>query len=306
MKKNVSVLLLGLCILSWTSCDKSDSFSIIDPADKTLEITCGYDFHIPVSSTQWRIESVKTMPEEECLTDTNGQPMALEGHGRIEASNGWLALSRDKEDGFTIELKENFDAAAAREFVICLNDNGRRDYVKVSQMAAQGYRLVKTKFEEITEAREIYQSAEGCKSLTLSNETCEAVWRPYAYIFEDVVESSQFESDDYGAFDWMGKETISFPAPELFINDTIRWTKECVYKKGLTTLPYIRDIANGGKILLPPYANRYLKGEITYCKRICRYTFTIQNKDSGTQFEIKGLWTQIVPIMSHTLVTDAP
>lgn len=299
-------LWLGLCILSWTSCDKSDSFSIVDPADKTLEIVCGYNFEIPVSSTEWRIESVQTLLEEELLTDTNGRPMALDGNGRVEASTGWLALSRDKEDGFTLELKENFNTTAAREFVICLNDHDRRDYVKIVQTAPEGYRLVKTEFEEITEAREIYQSAEGCKSLTLSNETSAPIWRPYAYIFEDVVESSQFESDDYGAFDWMGEEALTLPAPDLFINDTLYWTKECTYQKGLTTIPYIKDVENGGQILLPPHASRYLKGEMTYCKRICRYTFTIQNKESGTQFEIKGLWTQIVPIISHTIATDAP
>lgn len=306
MKKNLTCLLLGVCILGCVCCDKSDSFSIVDPADKTVEIACGYDFDIPVNSTQWRIESVQMMPNGTLLTDKNDRPIALEGNGRIEASNGWLALSRDKQDGFTIELKENFDATAPREFVICLNDNDRRDYVRVIQKAAQGYQLVNTAFEEIPEAREIYQSAEGCKSLTLSNETSAPVWQPYAYIFEDVVESSQFESDDYGAFDWMGAEALTLPTPELSINDTIHWTKECLYQKGLTTTPYIKDIESSGKILLPPYAHRYLKGKMTYCKRICRYTFTIQNKDSGTQFEIKGLWTQIVPIISHTLATDAP
>lgn len=59
---------------------------------------------------------------------------------------------------------------------------------------------MKSEYEEIE--RKIYVSDEGCSPITLSNNSSEAVLKPTGYIFEDVVESSTFGSDVYGAFDW--------------------------------------------------------------------------------------------------------
>lgn len=82
--------------------------------------------------------------------------------------------------------------------------------------------------------------------------------------------------------------------------------KRILYKEGLTTVPYIKDIEAGNKLLLPPYTTYCLTGEITYCKRRCRYTFTLENEDAGTRFDLHGYWTQIVPITSHTISSDKP
>lgn len=307
MKINRNILAFGLlflCVLGWTSCGGDDHFSIVDPAHKTFEIACGQDFEIPVHSLSWQVESVKTVPEGELLTDRQGRPIALEGNGKVEASDGWLALSRDKADALTIHLKENFDRSAPRQFVICLNNNGRRDYIIVTQKAAQAYRLVKTEYREIAEEREIYRNNEGCSTITLENPTSETIWRPYGYIFKDVVESSTFESDDYEAFGWTGQEELELTMPDLLIDEAIRWNGQCLYKQGATTRPYLTP--NDSKVKLPPYATYSFKGEITYCKRRCYYTFTIENQESGTEFEIRGIWTQIVPIVNHTILTDKP
>ncbi len=309
MKTHRNTLAWGLLFLSalvWTSCAGDDRFSIVDPTVKTLETTCGGDVEIPVNSLSWQIESVKAMPEGRLLTDREGRPMALEGNGKVEASDGWLALSRDKADALTLHLKENFDRSAPRQFEICLNENGRRDYIRVIQKAAQAYRLVKTSYEELEEEREIYLSDRGCSSLILQNPGPEAVWRPCSGIFKDVVESSEFTSDEYGAFDWMGEEEAEIAAPDLLIDDAIYWNKRVLYKEGLTAVPYIKDIEAGNKLLLRPYTTYYLTGQITYCKRRCRYTFTIENEDTGSRFDIHGYWTQIVPISSHTISSDKP
>lgn len=309
MKTNSTPLVWGLLFLSllgWTACDNDDHFSLVDPEVKTFEIACGQDFDIPVNSLSWQVESVKTLPDGQLLTDPEGRPLALEGNGKIEASNGWLALSRDKADALTIHLKENFNRSAPRQFEICLNENGRRDYITMTQRAAQAYRLVATRYEEMEEERDIYLSDRGCSPLILQNPGAEQVWRPTGSIFKDVVESSEFTSDEYGAFDWMGEEAPEISVPELLINDTIYWNNSVRYQEGLATVPYITDIERGNKLLLRPYATYYLSGKITYCKRRCRYTFTIENEDTGTRFDIHGVWTQIVPISSHTILSDKP
>lgn len=118
------------------------------------------------------------------------------------------------------------------------------------------------------------------------------------------MESSTFESDDYEAFGWTGQEELELTMPDLLIDEAIRWNGPCLYKQGTTIQPYLTP--NESKVELPPYATTSFKGEITYCKRRCHYTFTIENQESGTEFEIRGIWTQIVPIVNHTILTDKP
>lgn len=302
--KLFGILILSICTFCCVCCDKNDRTELIDPSYKILEVSCGYDFEIPVLARNWNIEYVQEIPSGENILDKKNNPLFLDGKGKVEASNGWLALTRDKEDSFIINLKENFDKSNERKFTICINEAGNRDYITVIQKAGEEYKLVKSEYKELEEKREIYQSNKGCSTLVLNNNSSEAVWEPYEYIFMDVVYSSQFESDDYGAFNWIPKEGIVLSMPELIIDNTIRWDYVCTYKNGITTTPYIKDIPNGSKILMQPYSTTYLRGEITYCKRICNYTFTIQNTTTGSKFDINGIWTQIVPVSSNAISSD--
>lgn len=290
-----------LCTLFCCSCSKNEAIKLVDPLYKELQLSCGSDFEIPMLTTKWNIESVQYLPSGETMPDKDGNPMALTGNGTAEAANGWLTLIRKSNDKFVLKLNENFDKSNERKFIICIYEDGQRDYITVVQQAAPAYELVKYEFSEINEQRKIYTSDAECTRITLNNNTPEAVWKPTGYIFEKVVESSVFESDVYGAFDWIPDKGIEVNVPELIIDDAIRWNNRCVYKKGISTIPFIKNIPNGSKILVPPYETIYLKGEITYCKRICNYTFTIRNAGSGTQFKINGVWTQIIPISSNTI-----
>lgn len=297
------ILLLIVCFHWIVSCDKNDDIELIDSSYKTLKISCGDDFEIPVLTNIWSIEFVQDVPSGGKMLDKDGNLLTLNGNEIVEASNGWLVLVRDKENEFTIRLKENFDKSNERKFIVCINAAGHRDYVTVIQQAGE-YELIKTVFKEIEEQREIYTSNEGCTNLTLMNGTSEEVWEPYEYIFENVVESSDFESDYYGAFNWMPEERVEIGVPELIIDNVIRWNKICTYKKGIITTPYIKDIQNGNKILLQPHSIVHLSGEITYCKRVCNYTLTVKNVKTGTRFEINGIWTQIVPISQMAIASD--
>ena len=291
-----------VCILGVVSCDKNDNIELISPLYKDFNLSGGGNLEIPVLTDNWHIESVLYMPSKEAMLDKEGNPLTLEGDGAIEAANGWLALKRSEDNKLIVTLKENFDVSNERKFAIYINDGSHRDYVSIVQQAGAEYELVKSEYEEIETEREIYVSDEGCSSITLTNNISEAVWEPTGHIFEDVVESSSFESDAYGAFDWIQGKNIEISMPELLIDNKIYWTDRCVYREGLTTTPYIKDIPGGSKILVQPYSTLHLKGEITYCKRVYNYTFTIQNTGSGTRFETSGVWTHITPVTTHTIL----
>lgn len=304
MKTYVYLFLVCLCggLISCTD----DDADLVDPQYKTWEISCGGDIEVPVLGNNWRIEYVQDVSSGEKMSDKNGNRLALDGKGQSEAANGWLTLLCDKEDAFTLNLKENFDKNEERKFLICIRADGFYDYITVVQRAGTEYKLVKSAFTEIEKERHIYKSTKDCISLVLRNHTSEAVWEPTGYIFENVIASSHFESDDYGAFDWIPEKGIEINMPELIIDHAIYWGNRCSYQEGISTTPYIKDIPNGNKILLYPNSILYLSGSITYCKRVCKYTFTIQNIETGTQFEVNGTWTQVVPISSHTISSDTP
>ena len=286
-----------VCMLGFISCDKSDNVELIAPLYKDLNLSGGGDLEIPVLADKWHIESVQYLPSNETMLDKEGNPLTLEGNGTVEAANGWLTLTHTEDNKLIIGLKENFDTSNERKLAIYINDGNHCDHVSIIQQAGTEYELVKSKYEEIEAERKIYVSDKGCSHITLSNNSSEAVWESTGYIFEDVVESSTFESDAYGAFDWMQGKDIKIDMPELIIDNKEYSTDRCVYKEGLTTTPYIKN----NKILIKPYSTLHIRGEITYCKRVYNYIFTIRNTKSGTQFEINGVWTHIKPIVSHTI-----
>lgn len=299
--KHIFYLFLFLFLLCHVSCNKSDESNFIDPFFRTLDISGGIVGEIPVLADNWYIESVQEMPSGIDMLDENNKPMMLSGNGTTNAANGWLSLMRENDKGFTINLRENFDKTTDRKFIICINAGGMRDYVRLIQHVGSEYELIKSEYEEWEEAREIYTTNEGCYELELSNNTSEAVWKPTGYIFKDVVETSIFESDDYGAFDWTLDTEIKLKTPDLIIDNQMYWSALTVYKKGIATIPFVKDIEKGSTILVQPYSYVSLKGEMTYCKRIYKYTFTIKNKDTGSVFQIEGRWTHITPVSSNTI-----
>lgn len=306
-KKHNCIISILIASLFWfASCDKNEGVNLVTPGYKTVEISCGGDFEIPLLTFNWQIESVLDVSSDKNMIDKNGNQLTLNGIGKVEAANGWLVLSHHNNGRLNINLKENFNKSQERKFIICIKEDKQRDYITVVQQSGSEYKLVKTEYKEIEAERKIYVSDEYCTDITLNNPTSEEVWEPTGGVFKDVVETSLFESDDYGAFEWLSEEDSRVPTPELIIDNAIAWNNRCYYTLGVTRTSYIKDIPGGSKVLMPPYSTYYLKGEITYCKRVCNYIFTIENVGTGTQFVINGIWTQIVPISSHIIGGDKP
>lgn len=295
------IVLSALSLFVSTSCDRG-YVELVDPVYRYVEVSCGYDFEIPVLTGNWNIEYVKDEVSGRNMSDKDGKTLTLDGNGTVEASNGWLELSRNDNKAFVLSLKENFDPSQERRLSICVNSAEKRDYVNFVQRAGSEYGLIKWEYEEMEDLRAIYTSDEDCTDIELHNHSSEEVWMPTDGIFKDVVGTSEFDSDDYGAFAWMPRGGVEVPVPDLVIDREIRGdVNPCLYKKGVTSEPLIKDIPNGSAILMRPHSTLRLSGEVTYCRRVYNYTFTIQNMAIGTRFEVKGVWTQIIPISRHTI-----
>ena len=307
MKKILFAAFIVILTATVTSCADDAAVNLVLPENKNLSLSCGGEFKIPLLTQNWIIESVKEMPSGNALVDKNDNPISLDGNETIEAYNGWFTISSKDKSSFTINLKENFDRSNPRNLAICINQDGERDYVHITQIAGETYELVESTFEEIKSEREIFKSTNGCCKTIFENNTSINQWFPSNNIFSSAVRSSDFQSDDYGAFKWMYENETEIIMPDLVVENLHpTWNKQCTYKEGITTEPYIKDILNGNKTLVPPYTKMYFTGEITYCKRVVNYTLTILNTSSKTKSNITGVWTQIIPISTTEIASDKP
>ncbi len=228
-------ILFILCTFGLASCDKKDDVQLVSPSHKEINLSCGVYFAIPILTDQWSVESVVCPPSSVVVLDKDGQPLTLLGNETAEAANGWLTLTRDVNNALGIGLKENFDRTNERKLMICVKDaKDHRDYITIAQRAGSAYELIKAEYQEVF--REIYTNADGCSEYTWTNNSPEEVWHPIGYIFKDVVETSIFESDDYGAFDWVPEEGLELVMPELIIDEYSRGESISVYQKGTTTI----------------------------------------------------------------------
>lgn len=298
MKTIIYSALTILLVLAFSSCGKDD-IELVSPEYKNIHVSSSGALEIPVLASDWNIESVRASGVS--MIDEKDNPLALNGFGKVEAANKWFALERKEDTKFTVYLKENFDDTK-REIVICINNNGDKDYVAIEQSRGKSYSLVKKDLQEIEELREIYVSDDGCHPFTFTNHSPNSIWQPESPVFSDVVYTSEFKSDDYGAFDWLSPdEDLEIALPDIIIDGMQRANKTCVYKSGISTSP---NDPYQSKTLIPAYAKIYFSGKVQYCKRYFNYVFTIENETTGSRFDIKGTCMQISPISHILTISD--
>ena len=295
----ITVMLLAVITVS---CEKDEDAKLVAPEYKEIVISGGGEFEIPVMSSDWAIGGVKNLLTGQEILDKDNHPMTLSQSGEVESADGWFTLIREGSNSFVVRLKDNFNNSS-RNFAICITSNGNKDNVTFVQNRAKGYKLVETQFELIEGTQKIYTSDKGCYSLTLTNATAEEVWEPTKDIFRDVVYSSKFESDDYGAFEWADENT-TIHMPELLIDHFLRWDGSCLYKQGESTVLFNQIHGTNDKLLVEPFTTVRLRGEMEYCKRAFNYIFTVENESTGVQFQITGVWTQIIPLVPNTIIVE--
>lgn len=286
------------------SCSKEDisnKVELIDPSLKEIVINTGFtDNIITVKSNDWRISYIKDGLTKERLKDANGLPLQLETNGEILLKEGWLQLTKTADNTLSISLKENF-TDNPRNFIIGIESGNRIEEMHFVQNRGERYELVKKEIQEIEGSRQIYRSSEGCKLISLSNGSNESINMETTSIYDDVKYRSTFSSTDIDAFNWIDTENSLLFMNEVLLDGSVVWEQQVAYKKGDTFTNYINNNTKQF-LLVRPYTNISLRGEIDYLERASNYTFTIKNKDSGHQFQIKGVWSQKIPVASHTII----
>jgi hypothetical protein len=255
---------------------------------------------IPINAKDWSVEYVKDGVSGEMLLDKAGKPVVLDALGSVELQTGWLKLEKKQVgDLLTVSLKENF-SADPRKFLIGIIADGKRDKLSFTQTRGKGYAIVKKEILEVPGSRKEYTSDEGIDAITLSNSSSTAKNMETSVIFKNVHYSSEFISEDYGAFDWMSSQDSLISMDEVVREGATYWAGKVPYKKGQTLEPYIKEGGSRESVLVQPYTSIKVRGEMHYLERECLYTFTVKNLSSGNTFEISGTWKQKIPLSPTT------
>lgn len=300
----LNIILTTLLIVSMSSCKKDDSqpeIELVNSDYKDLQLNSGFiNNGIPINAENWSVEYVKDAVSGEMLVDKAGKPVVLNALGSVELQTGWLKLEKKQEDDLlTISLKENF-SANTRKFLIGIVADGKRDELSFIQTRGEAYIIVKKEIIEVPGSRREYTSDEGIHSITLSNNSSMAKNMETTIIFKDVHHVSEFSSEDYGAFDWINPEDSLIYMDEVVRKGATYWAAKVPYKKGQSLEPYFNR-GSKEELLVRPYTNIKIGGEMLYLERESLYTFTVKNLSSGHTFDISGTWKQKVPL-SHTTI----
>ena len=111
--------------------------------------------------------------------------------------------------------------------------------------------------------------------------------------FEDTWQETTFQSNDPGAFAWMGEEDIFVNAPYMFGDElslsgtTIKYGSETTKAKGPNS--------STSTISIPPHCRLIIKGTLHYSKLVATYTLTFVGEYTKTEKQIQGKFIQTTP-----------
>lgn len=301
--RKIAISFVTITFISFfSSC--GDSIEIetpLQPETKTYRVDCGGMLNIKsISSDDWKIVSVKDIESGELILDTNNKPMAF-SEGEVRSSDGWLIFRRVRDTEYMMQIMNNFDMLKERKVEICTSENGELSYINIIQETAGQYWLMNSEYEEIVEERKTYTSKDVY--ITLTNNSSEPVYKSIEPMYEDILNSSEIKSDDYGAFDWSKDGKYNLHLPDLIVDGIIVASGSAPYVEGVTTSP-----ASGTNVItslqIDPYSSLSLGGNVTLCKRVCKYTLTIRDYKSGKTFKVKGIWTISVTVSSASWIIE--
>jgi len=288
------------------SCTKENNeqvvIDLIDPQLKELVINTGFSDTISINGAVWSVAYVKDGLSGEQLKDAEGIPVQLDDIGTVKLADKWLELEKTDDNKLHITLLENF-TDEPRNFVIGIqSENNQPQEMRFIQSRGEGYELIENDIVEIEGSRKIYISSEGCSTVTLVNNSDQEKKMETSVVFNDVKYSSEFSSDDYGAFDWIDKEDPFIFMDELMRDGAIVWADRVPYQKGIAFEDFMKPNGSKEELTIRPNSTVVVSGEMEYLERSAEFTFTIKNKTSGNRFKIRGIWSQKVPLVSHTLL----
>ncbi|WP_437921430.1 hypothetical protein [Sphingobacterium sp. LRF_L2] len=301
----VSKLTLVFSLFLILACSKNEeSTALVDPTYHDLTVYSGFESELDILAKDWQVAYVKDANTGALLLDSTGNPMVLEESGMVEVEGGWLGLRRLDETGrLSIWMKENF-SDSTQSILIGLYAAGETDEIRITQHRGKSYKLVHQEVEEIEGSLTFYESNEGCVPLTISNNSNAVKPISIDSVFRDVKSLSTFESDDRAAFDWAAGQNLSISMLGLEDEQGLVWSSPVAYKEGTTEELYLNSGIQQW-LNVNPHSNIDLEGRITYAERACKYSFTIQNEETGYRFVVQGVWKQKAVLTSHTIIKRA-
>lgn len=298
------IILLSISFYSLSSCAKDDfdaNHQLVDPSLSEQKINTGFtNQEVPIKADNWAITYVKDGITGEPLNNKAGEPFKLSEAGMMELESGWLKMEKTADNKLIVSLLENF-SDHPRKFIVGLVSDNKQDEITYIQSRGESYEIVKKDIQEVEGSRKVYSSTEGCSTVTVKNDTDLEKSFNITAIFKGVKYSSEFTSEDYGAFDWVGAADSLISMDQLIVDGSVRWNGQVVYKKGTTLEDFVKE-SSKEEIKVAPNSTVQVSGEMEYLERTCEYTFTIKNSSSGHQFPVKGTWKQKVPLSPHTIL----
>lgn len=283
--------------------DASPAIPLVENTFKDFSASSGLSTNIEIAGADWVVDYVKLEDQPHNLADSSGRALRLNGQDTVFAANGWLQMTKSQNgESLFLSLKENFEQTP-RTVHIGLVSNGQRDEIKITQRRGSSYRIVDRKFTELEEFRTKYTSDHECSPLQLINSSSEMKSMPTEDIFKNVKYTSTFESNEYGTFDWIRNDQDSMVyMQELIVDGGNRWSPAVKYKEGTTQTFYLDENQSRTHFDVNPGRKLQLKGKMTYVERVCEYTFTIQNEESGHRFDVSGIWKQTLPLIPTIII----
>ena len=294
-------------IILMASCHKDTSKPSVEifNSDYTdIKLNSGFSNNlITINAQTWSINYIKDLISGEMLHDKSGRPINLDTAGSVEIESGWLKLEKTvKNNTLNMSLIENF-SDSPRKFIIGVLANGKQEKMLFTQNRGEGYSIIDKEIVEVPGSRKEYLSKKNLHTIILANNSSIAQRMETTDIFKDVNYTSEFISHDYGAFEWMNSQDTLIFMDEIRRNTKVVWSERVFYRKGQSFEPYLKA-GNKDELLVPPYTNIKVSGEMLYLERECLYTFTIKNLSSGNTFKITGIWKQIVPFLPITHISN--
>lgn len=300
----LSITLLSISLYSLSSCVKDDfdaNHQLVDPSLSEQKINTGFTKQdVPIKADNWSISYVKDGITGEPLKNKAGEPFKLSEAGVMELESGWLKMEKTADNKLIVSLLENF-SDHPRKFIVGLVADNKLDAITYIQSRGESYEIIKKDIQEVEGSRKVYRSTEGCSSMTITNDTGLEKSFDITAIFAGVKYSSEFTSEDYGAFDWIAASDSLITMDQLLVDGSVRWNGKVLYKKGTTLEDFVKE-SSKEEIKVAPNTTLQVSGEMEYLERTCEYTFTIKNASSGHQFPVKGTWKQKVPLSPHTRI----
>lgn len=276
------ILFAVILLTSFVSC--SDDFQKPNYRISSIEeITVegeGDMVDIQMTESDWVITGVYSI-NGHTITDGD-KPLQLDGLGTL--GSHWFKITRDELSSLKVDIFENHEDSQ-RGMVIKIEKGSHTEEIKITQVTSQGYQFKEIKYSLKEESK--FNRGSDSPKLIYSNYT--EIESPVGmYPFKGTWETSYFQSENEGAFNWAGEEGIEIEVP-------VHSNEKYFYNSATTShLSELDDLTF--TVSAPPGKQLKVMVDLEYKKQIHNYSLTLINNRTQEEKEITGVWIIEKPI----------